>query len=252
MTHTTPDGPAGRRETFDLEQYGDAYPPGIEAHYWHQARNAIILGKLRSLTGLERAVLDVGCGAGITVAHLRAHGIESYGVEAGQPEHVVAGASAFVQTGTHPADFRLVPRERIGTVLLLDVIEHVEVPEALIGQCLRDLPAARHLLVTVPARTEIWSVYDEHYGHRRRYDLDALAQLASRCGLDYVTGGYFFHALYLAARLLKALDVRRETQVDPPRLPPLHRLLGAAFVLEERLLPGQAPGSSAYAVLRRR
>jgi hypothetical protein len=62
---------------------------------------------------------------------------------------------------------------------------------------------------------------------------------------------HFFHGLYPPLRLVAALGLRRTEEVRVPRswlARSLHRLAGAAFAAEERVLPGRLPGSSILAL----
>ena len=69
--------------------------------------------------------------------------------------------------------FDLPEEERRGvtTLLVLDVIEHLEDPIAFLREVLSSFPDVSSLIVTVPAREELWSAFDDFYGHHRRYTL---------------------------------------------------------------------------------
>jgi 2-polyprenyl-3-methyl-5-hydroxy-6-metoxy-1,4-benzoquinol methylase len=71
--------------TFDAVQYALPYAPGVERHFWNVARNRIVERHLRRALATQRRsgrlVLDVGCGPGIVVDHLRRAGIDCHGVE---------------------------------------------------------------------------------------------------------------------------------------------------------------------------
>ena len=100
------------------------------------------------------------------------------------------------------------------------------------------------MLVTVTARQELWSEWDHHYGHFRRYDLPSLRATLDAAGLKPLSAGYFFHALYLPAFLLPG-DKLRSTSVKAPSVLWFHAVVGAAFLAEERILPSALPGTSA-------
>jgi hypothetical protein len=52
-----------RPTTFTGEEYANAYPEGIERHYWTLARNHQVERLLRRAPGSGGLVLDIGCGA---------------------------------------------------------------------------------------------------------------------------------------------------------------------------------------------
>jgi hypothetical protein len=92
---------------------------------------------------------------------------------------------------------------------------------------------------------ELWSNYDEYYGHQRRYTLATLAELAGPYRL--AESGHFFHALYLAGLVAKAVGGgKRSLDVASPRALAAHRAVGWLFDREEALLARRLPGSSLY------
>jgi hypothetical protein len=141
-------------------------------------------------------------------------------------------------------------RSRVSLILLLDVLEHLESPREMLARLHDAFPTLRHILFTVPARMDLWSNYDERNRHYLRYDGVSVHTLAERGHYELIEWAYFFHALYVPARLMKVLGIRRQTQRKAPALPRLHALLASAFVAEHRVLPRSWPGSSIYGVLR--
>jgi SAM-dependent methyltransferase len=233
------------------DQYAEAYPPGIGRSYWHVARNRILWRLLRSRLSPRSQVLDIGCGPGIVVRSLRERQVACFGADLGTPPpedpsvapYLFLGQSAFEL----PAEFR----QGIDTVLLMDVLEHLPSPHDFLAECGRAFPNVRSVCVTLPARMEIWSNYDEHYGHYLRYTRSGVAELAAKAGFHVASSGYAFHGLYAAARVAKLFGNRRSTALRTPSLTPVHTALGALFDLEERLLPSGLKGSSVVALLTR-
>jgi SAM-dependent methyltransferase len=240
------------RTAFTDEQYANPYPPGIEHSYWHRARNRILLQRLAPVLAPGARLLDIGCGPGIVVDHLRRAGLDCAGVDLGTPLPATPEVAPHLRLGVSAFDLPAAEREAISALLLMDVLEHLPEPAEFLAQCRRAFPAAKHVFVTLPARMEIWSTYDEYYGHYRRYALEDLPALVARTDLGVAESGYFFHALYAAARVLSLATKKRSHVVSAPRLRFAHALLGRAFVLEASLLPSRAPGSSLYALLAAR
>jgi 2-polyprenyl-3-methyl-5-hydroxy-6-metoxy-1,4-benzoquinol methylase len=233
---------------FTPAQYSEAYGPGVERIYWHLSRNRIILSFLRRLP--PGRVLDVGCGRGILVDYLVRAGVDCYGVELGDPpvpEHLRERLICGTASSALPADFRA----SVGVIVLGDVIEHLQDPPSFLKTLLADFPAAHSFVVTVPARSELWSNYDEHYGHYRRYDLHSLeAELAS-AGIGTVESSYMFRILYPLTRLALAFLGKRETRVTAPRRPLIHRLAAALLYADFTLLPAPVYGTSVICSGRR-
>lgn len=236
---------------FNDAQFASAYPAGIERHYWHRARIATIAAQLERADLRGAPIVEVGCGTGVVVRALRVRGFDCEGVELSDitiPEdlegHIVAGTS-FTEL---PAS----RRDGTKVVLLLDVIEHLEDPVIFLAQLRTSFPAMTHLLITVPARQELWSNYDEHYGHFRRYSVETVESTAHAAGFSPLVTRYFFHGLYLPARVLAALGGQRSVSVSAPAgaLITVHRALAAWFRLEQHLLPAGFVGTSVISVLR--
>jgi hypothetical protein len=228
---------------FSGDEYDEAYPAGYEFHYWHRARSSVVKDHVSSVCKQGDTVLEIGAGRGHYVRCLRAWGFDGYGCDLGNPR-VHEDVRAFVFGGTDFAALDESLRRRVSAVLLLDVIEHIERPEAFIASVLSSLPAVRSLIITVPARQEIWSNYDEHYRHFLRYDIGKLRLVARASGLSISKWGYFFHALYLPAWILKKIGLSRATAFAAPKALWLHKLIGVMFWLESRFLPKGLVGTS--------
>ena len=83
-------------------------------------------------------------------------------------------------------------RESIECLLFLDVIEHVDDAPGFLATMLAAYPNASTVIVTVPARPEVWSEWDEHFEHRRRYMRESLSAHLKEAGLHLTKMRYFF------------------------------------------------------------
>lgn len=234
---------------FDEQQFEAIYPTGVERHYWNLCRNAIVADAVRSLG--KGPVLEVGCGKGLIVADLRRRGIDIIGVDLA-PVRPLDEVKAQVRTGVDLFDLDPNSLAHVRTVLLLDVIEHIEDAAAFVERIRIFLPGARNFIVTVPARQELFSNYDEFNRHFRRYDPATLRAHIDPQGLRGWTYSYFFHSLYPVARWVLWLKGRRVTRYDVPRSPlarAVHRILGMVFRLDHALLPAHWKGTSIIATI---
>lgn len=230
---------------FCADQFSDAYPPGIEQQYWHLARNRILESHLRALPA--NRVLDVGCGRGILVEYLIARGIDAYGVEL-SPVPVPGRLEGRLFAGMTAESLAESFRASVDTLVLGDVIEHLPDPPGYLKCLLAAFKRADAILITVPARQEVWSNYDEYYGHYRRYDLASLRATIMAIGFTPIELGYLFRFLYPPALLLRSLGMQRRISLAAPRLPSFHRIIAAAIQAEYRLSPRWIPGTSAICV----
>ncbi len=234
--------------TFSEQQYHLAYPDGIESHWWTLARSRIVADAIARYAAQNTPVLEVGCGRGVAVKNLRDLGIATAGVElaAVDPLPVVAN---YVTTALDATEMPENERAQYQTLLLLDVIEHMADPAAFIQSLIAAFPNASMLIVTVPAGQALWSNYDEFYGHHRRYSLTMLTRLGDVLNGEIVKASYFFHTLYLPARLLAMLGRNRETRIASPQRSQLwlHRIMAYMMKIEYLLLPKRLRGTSAIA-----
>lgn len=231
-------------------QYASNYPDGVERHWWNLVRNGFIRRLVDKTCRADSAIMEIGCGRGIVVQYLRDRGFDCEGVELAVVEPM-RGVVGYVRSGVSAFDLPEVDRARFDIVLLLDVLEHLPDPQDFIGRVLQAYPNARRLIVTLPACPELWTNYDEHYGHYRRYVLDDLPALFRDPALRVKASGYFFHGVYLPARLLAGAGKDRAVDIVPPkglnRL--IHRLVAFVLAIDARVLPSRWRGTSLFAVV---
>jgi SAM-dependent methyltransferase len=239
------DDPKPVTSAFSDEQNHRSYPDGVGDTYWHVARKQVI-GHALSWYAPHARVLDVGCGTGDAVEWLRARGFDCYGSEISAAP-VPPRLSSYVFRRTDALALPSAFRATVGTILLLDVLEHLPEPATLLRSLVEAFPNLTTTVVTLPARRELWSNWDEYYGHYLRYDEDGARRLLDEAGFTLVELRYFFHALYWPLRW-RARFGKRTLDMKRPRLLPLHRALAAVLAWEARVLPGAWPGSSLIAV----
>jgi SAM-dependent methyltransferase len=240
---------------FNDEQFANPYPDGIEHHYWTAARNRIVHRAVSRLLakGSRGVVLDIGCGRGITVDYLRRRGFQAIGCEIGSPKPISVEAAPHLFLGRDAFELDVATRKACELLLILDVLEHLPDPMSFLRQCHASFPSAKYILITVPARMELWTNYDRYYQHYLRYDL---ASMQAMCPVDLyelTSSNYFFHALYIPAKILAFLHKDRAVTIHAPSHAsrPIHRLLAWCFSWEHQLLPAHLVGTSLMGILRR-
>lgn len=236
---------------FQKQQFEEIYPKGIEHHYWNNSRNIHIKNTLKRFKLDQHPTLEIGCGRGVVVDYLRQNNINCQGVELA--ENSLDNSCNYLHYGTDalklPEDFR----NNIKVILLLDVIEHLEDPADFLEKIKTAFPSAGHYLITVPARMEIWSNFDEFNNHFLRYNISKLQEdTASLVGESLYTS-YLYRLLYIPARLLKALNKNRNTEIKAPQgsISKLaHKIISIYFVIENKLRLFNLPGTSLITLIK--
>ena len=142
---------------------------------------------------LGQRVLEVGCGIGTYTAEMA---VGSRKIVAMDMERAFVEEAAR-RLAQHPnvqlicgdataADLPNPDSEAFDTVVLLDVLEHIEDDVALLTRLRARLGPGGHLVLKVPAMPSLYSPMDEAIGHWRRYDRRGLTEVISRAGLEVV------------------------------------------------------------------
>lgn len=232
---------------YKLADYARAFPGGYEQHFWHRARLRVVTGQLAAI-GVAGTVLDIGCGPGAYVKALMRSGYDCVGCDPGDvPFDAELGGRVFGRTSVG----ELAPdvRARVDVALMLDVIEHTPDPVALLADVVAALPALRVVVLTVPARQELWSELDRQAGHQKRFARRDLREVVERAGLAVSDIRYLFRALYPFAWIGRRRAAR---SVAVPAYPSLHAVAGWVLAMEQRIVPHAVPGTSVLCIARRR
>jgi SAM-dependent methyltransferase len=207
---------ANSQELVDL--YGkldDAeYVNGLESRCLQFRR---LLDKVLCLFPSSQSMLDVGAGMGLLVREGQAKGLKAVGVE---PSRwlVEAGRSHFgldILQGILPHPN--LTNQTFDLVFLVDVLEHVADPLALLSHCRRALSPNGALIVIAPdvhsmaARIlgkKWWHFRLAHVGY---FDRKTLISAATRSGFRpfrFMRASWYFEIGYLAERLARYLPIR--------------------------------------------
>jgi SAM-dependent methyltransferase len=213
-----------------LDEYPSAYLQYLAPDAADERNHAAVVQQLRGFGVAIGAapLLDVGCGGGKLVRHLRARGVEAYGVEPAEPlfDRFLAGEPWFFRD---LGDAAAAAGRPFAVVLALDVVEHVADPVGFLTG-LRKLaaPDGRVVISTPDGASLAARVLGRHWHHFNRFHLSLLGEdtmhiAASRAGLRvdairhpgrYRSVGYvvryFFEFLLrrTAPRWIESLDHR--------------------------------------------
>lgn len=240
-----------RIEQPDHDAWTNVYPDGIGHHYWTHARNALVRSLVNGYANGAR-VLEIGCGRGVVCASLLEHGIDCEGIDLEAHRPIDDRAAPRIRTGVDLFDQDPDWLGGFDAAMMLDVLEHIADPAGFLTRVRGVMPELRTIIVTLPARMELWSNFDTFCGHYRRYDEGSLRALARGAELELVRWGYAFRPMYVMGRLLLMSGRNRSTTIDAPSpmMRPVHGALSALLTLERGVLPDDWKGSTIYGVLR--
>jgi SAM-dependent methyltransferase len=196
-------------------------------------------------------VLEVGCGTGTYTQLLAGWADEVVAVDI-DPAFAAAARARFAgRPGVQviECDARQLPElGRFETIVMLDVLEHVEDDGGMLGMLGQRLTESGRLVLKVPALQCLYGALDAEIGHHRRYSRRSLAAAAERAGLTLAECRPF----NLAAAPGWWLNGRVLRRTHPPEAQlRLYDRLVPAFRLLDRLT-GPVVGTSLIAAACRR
>jgi SAM-dependent methyltransferase len=128
--------------------------------------------------------LDVGCGKGDLSVYLAAKGWHGKAID--YSEDAMKTAQGNLKPWPHVTVQHLPLSEVEGaynTIMLWDVIEHVENDEDALRKICSLLAPQGHLLIAVPSNPKEWRWDDDFYGHIRRYTEENMDEKLARAGM---------------------------------------------------------------------
>lgn len=240
----------------NAQTHAQRLAPVEEGHFWFAGRDRLV----RRVLDHQRApepVVDLGCGTGRFATDLAADGRQVLAIDPSPAAGLAPAGATLVGSALQ------VPLAdgSAGTVLLRDVLEHLDDERAL-RECHRVLRPGGLLVVLVPAWPSLWSVRDDRAGHLRRYTRTTLRAVVGRAGFTVVTLRGYQLALLPAVALHRRLTRRTgragaEARLAHEEHPPaaLNALFGWANRAEAAMVTWPVPvpptGTSLVLVGRR-
>ncbi len=235
----------------------------IGRHPWWSARTRLTLELLGRLGVSPPArVLDVGCGWGTTLEALERAGYRAIGADISRRalERLERSGRELVEVDlTKP-----LPEEEVGgydAVMALDVIEHLDDDREAVGRLGELVRPGGYVVVSVPARPDLFSEFDSIQGHRRRYLPGTLESAFQVPGLELVQtfwwGAWMVPIIRRSRGRSKAAanELTAEAYCHYLRLPPwpIPLAMKVAYAIEQpRALAGKLrDGTSLFAIARR-
>ena len=150
-----------------------------DTHWWFKARRKIILSVLQRFSPKDyQHLVEIGCGTGGNLKFLGQYYKHILGVDISP--YAVEFAKERVVGDILQGDFTEVLQshwDELDTILLADVIEHIEDDHKFLHNIINSMKANTFLLITAPAHMSLWSPHDVALGHKRRYTIDTFQEL---------------------------------------------------------------------------
>ncbi len=161
-------------------------------HFWMQRRFEVLCRLGRQMDFPSRKTAEIGCGRGVLQQQLE----NEFGIEvAGFDLNEKALRSSVAQN--HPRYYyNIFDRDpqfaaAYDTLVLFDVLEHIEQEQPFLEAVLYHLRPGGCLLINVPALMSLYSRYDKVLGHQRRYTLKTLDAACLKAGLKRAEATYW-------------------------------------------------------------
>ena len=199
---------------------------------------------------LGRSVLEIGCGSGTYTRLLAASAATVQAVEI--DERFVAEAQAATR-GLDNVTVRKADaakeryQQEFDTVLMLDVLEHIEDDRTLLRNLAEALRPEGRLILKVPAFPWLFGTMDQAVGHHRRYTREDLAARLVDSGF-HEPEMWYFNAAAIPGWWLNGVVLKR---VTPPasQLTWFERVLPVVKTIDRVVRP--LMGLSLFAVARK-
>jgi len=168
-----------------------------------------------STTGAARQILDIGCGTGATLDHLKRYG-EVQGVDLSEMaldfcrrrghERVLMGSATELPFAAESFDL----------ITALDIIEHLDDDVGGLNEIRRVLKPGAPAVIFVPAFQALWGPNDDQSHHKRRYRLGQLRSRVEAAGLRVERISYaniaMFAPIWAGRKLMNALGAKSQAE----------------------------------------
>jgi SAM-dependent methyltransferase len=214
--------------------------PGLELEFFERATNWKAYWGQFVRPFLSGRVAEVGAGIGATTLTLctgqAQHWLclEPDAQMADQIRQKIAAHELPSFCEAWPGVMADLPHDRrFDTILYIDVLEHIEDDQGEIRESALRLAPGGHLVVLAPSHNWLYSQFDRHVGHHRRYNRGSLARLVPQdleCQkLIYLDSIGMFLSLGNRLVLRSNLPTHDQIRVWDKRVIPLSRALDPLF-----------------------
>jgi 2-polyprenyl-3-methyl-5-hydroxy-6-metoxy-1,4-benzoquinol methylase len=223
-------------------------------HFWIRRRFEVFRRLAGGLIGGARELAEIGCGHGLLQRQVEgSYGREVTGFDLNENaliKNLSRSAVFCYDICKKNSEFQ----KRFDLVFLFDVLEHINDEDQFLGALNFHLAPGGKLVVNVPAGQWLYSAYDLAVGHKRRYSIRSLRDMAERNSLEINEWSYWGFPLVSALMLRKLwiLGQHDENKIIAEgmdsRTNTIDQLLGLLAKCEP--IPQRLLGTSLMAVLQ--
>ncbi|MBK6796418.1 MAG: class I SAM-dependent methyltransferase [Acidobacteria bacterium] len=208
-------------------------------HWWFVGRRAIVFALIddalqKSAAVSRRIILDIGCGTGATMDHLKRYG-EVQGIDLSEMPLRFSRKRGHSRVMLASATELPFADNSFDLLTALDVIEHLDDDVRGLCEIRRVLKPGAPAVIFVPAFQALWGPNDDQSGHKRRYRLDGFKSAATAAGLTIEHISYANIAMFLPiwiGRKILQLFGREEQAENRINNPLINKLLSRIFTSE--------------------
>lgn len=185
----------------------DLYESHGDDHWYIQGRYDLLMDVIqRCGVSNDSVCLDAGSGTGALSKRIRSEiGCRVCEVDSSPYSEEYASENEWFFSGD--ITNLDVPDDYYDFVLCIDVLEHIENPDAAVKEFKRVLKPGGTLIVSLPAHMCLWGQHDDLSGHVKRFTQKELNELLDVSGLKLVFSSYqqlvFFLPMFLFRKIKK-------------------------------------------------
>lgn len=201
----------------DIKDYQSGYRKN---HFWFRAKNNLINALLlRANLSPQSKILNIGGGTGNDLKIINDFG-DVYMID--NSEETIGLVNTKYCREKKLADARQIPYANrfFDTVVIFDVLEHIEEDRQVINEIIRVLKPNGKLIFTVPAFGFLFSNHDKALGHYRRYNKREIKKLLERLSIQEIGFWNFILSPLVFSRFIRAKKYQT-SKLDFQTLPSL-------------------------------
>lgn len=170
----------------------DWYAYTNKDHFWMKWRFSFIKDYFESRKNRIKNILEIGCGNGVNMQLFQSElGVTIDGCDLNETALKLIENVAGKKYLFNIFDDNNQMRNKYNSVLLLDVIEHIEDDKEFVKASLSCLKKNGTVIINVPAFQSLYSKYDKNMGHIKRYNKELLETMLTDLGLQINLWTYY-------------------------------------------------------------